>query len=161
MITKIKIFDCDGVLLDSSHRYKTMIKDNGVIAIDLQHWRNNEFRAYNDTPLPTALGAYKKALNCDETYVIIATAAILCDNRIRCLRDKIGLPNHIIGRKNHADNRGGAELKIAGLNKLLSLKQFLNAKNNMTVYEDNITYLSKLCKTFICKGVYIPSVQGH
>lgn len=159
MIKKINVFDCDGVLLDSSHRYSTMERADGAIVIDLAHWIANEHRAYDDAPLPTALKEYAESLADPEAYTIIATAAVICDNRIQCLKDKIGLPDYIIGRNGRSDTRGGAELKIAGLRKLLQLKQFRNAE--MTMFEDNISYLTKIVKAFNCRGVYIPSVQGH
>lgn len=159
MVEKVNIFDCDGVLLDSSHRYSTMERADGAIVIDLAHWIANEHKAYEDAPLPTALNEYAASLADPESYTIIATAAVICDNRIKCLRDKIGMPDYIIGRNGRADNRGGAELKIAGLRKLLSLKQFHNAE--ITMFEDNISYLTKIVKAFNCRGVYIPSVQGH
>lgn len=161
MITEINVFDCDGILLDSSHRYKTQTRDDGATVIDLAHWVENEYKAYHDSPLPTASREYASSLANPNAYTIIATAAIVCDNRIKCLRDKIGLPNYIIGRKNRQDTRGGADLKIAGLRKLLALKQFDTARHNMTMYEDNLSYLAKICKAFNCRGVYIPSVQGH
>lgn len=161
VITEINVFDCDGVLLDSSHRYRTMVRDDGMQVIDLQHWIDNEYRAYSDEALPTAMVEYKASLENPNAYTIIATAAVVCDNRIKCLRDKIGLPDYIIGRNTRADTRGGAELKIAGLKKLFQLKQFATAKFNVTMYEDNLSYLSKICKALNCRGVYIPSVQGH
>lgn len=161
MLTEINIFDCDGVLLDSSHRYKSMIRHDGAEVIDLAHWIENEHLAYHDSPLPTALKEYVASLKNPNAYTIIATAAIVCDNRIKCLRDKIGLPDYIIGRKNRQDTRGGAELKIAGLRQLLSLKQFDVARHNMTMIEDNLSYLTKICKAFNCRGIYVPSGQGH
>lgn len=161
MLTEINIFDCDGVLLDSSHRYKSMIRQDGAEVIDLAHWIENEHLAYQDSPLPTALKEYAASLKNPNAYTIIATAAIVCDNRIKCLRDKIGLPDYIIGRKNRQDTRGGAELKIAGLRQLLALKQFDIARHNMTMIEDNLSYLTKICKAFNCRGIYVPSGQGH
>ena len=161
MITEINVFDCDGVLLDSTHRYRTTVRDDGMQVIDLQYWIDNEYRAYDDEALPTALNEYKASLANPNAYTIIATAAVVCDNRIKCLRDKVGLPDYIIGRNTRNDTRGGAELKIAGLKKLFQLKQFATAKFNMTMYEDNLSYLTKICKAMNCRGVYIPSNQGH
>ena len=118
MIKKIAIFDMDGVLVDSSWRYRVSKVDN--TKIDLQYWRDNE-KAFID--------------------------------------NKLGKPNAIIYRKDN-DNRGGAEMKIKGLKKLLSLKQFKDIKD-ITVFEDNAKYLKAICDYFKCKGVYIPSNQGH
>lgn len=159
MIKQVNVFDCDGVLLDSSHRYSTIMREDGATVINLAHWIENEHKAYQDAPLPTALKEYAESLANHNAYTIIATAAVICDNRIKCLRDKIGLPDYIIGRNGRTDTRGGAELKIAGLRKLFNLRQFANAE--MTMYEDNLAYLTKICKAFNCRGVYIPSVQGH
>ena len=161
MLTQINVFDCDGLLLDSTHRYRTMVNAKGIEVIDLDYWIANEHKAYDDSALPAALSEYRDSIENPHAYTIIATAAVVCDNRIKCLRDKIGLPDYIIGRNGRKDTRGGAELKIAGLRKLLALKQFSIARNNMTMYEDNMAYLSKICKAFDCRGVYIPSKQNH
>lgn len=151
---KVAIYDMDGTIVCSLHRYRTI--DN---KIDLQYWRDNEYLAGNDSLLPLA-EQYKKDLADNDTFVIIATARVLHDADREFINNVLGKPNHIISRKN-GDNRSGGLLKILGLNKLFSLKQFATAKKNAIFYEDNTSYLKAVCDYFNITGVYIPSKQGH
>ena len=68
---RIAIYDMDGTVVCSLHRYKTI--DN---KIDLQYWRDNEYRAMGDSLLPLA-EQYKSDLADNDCFVIIATARIL------------------------------------------------------------------------------------
>lgn len=156
MIKKIAIFDMDGVLVDSSWRYRVSALDN--TKIDLQFWRDNEKGAYFDELLPMAQ-EYQEMLKNPEYYVIIATARTMNSASWAFIDDKLGKPDSIIYRSDN-DNRGGADMKIAGLKKILNLKQFREIKD-ITMYEDNAKYLKSICDYFNCKGVYIPSNQGH
>ena len=153
-IKRIQIYDMDGTIVDSLHRYKTL--ECGT-KIDLQYWRDNEYRAYDDSLLPLA-NQYKKDLTDPECYVIIATARIIRDEDMRFIKDKLGMPDYIISRKEN-DNRSGGELKIKGLQRFFNLKNFRNAV--AVFYEDNTAYLKKVCDYFNIQGVYIPSNQGH
>ena len=155
-IKKIAIFDMDGVLVDSSWRYRVSKED--ATKIDLQFWRDNEKGAYFDELLPMAY-EYQEMLKNPEYFVIIATARTMNTASWAFIDNKLGKPNAIIYRADN-DNRGGADMKIAGLKKILSLKQFSNIKD-ITMYEDNAKYLKAICDYFKCKGVYIPSNQGH
>lgn len=154
MIKEIKIYDMDGTIVDSTHRYKTL--DCGT-KIDLQYWRDNEYRAYNDSLLPLA-EQYKKDIQNPECYVIIATARIIRDDDMRFIKDKLGMPDYIISRKEN-DSRSGGLLKILGLKKFFNLKNFKQAK--AVFFEDNVSYLKAVCDYFKIEGVYIPSNQGH
>jgi hypothetical protein len=154
MIKMIKIYDMDGTIVDSTHRYKTL--DCGT-KIDLQYWRDNEYRAYNDSLLPLA-EQYKQDIQNPECYVIIATARIIRDEDMRFIQDKLGMPNHIISRKDN-DSRSGGLLKVLGLKKFFNLKNFKQAK--AVFFEDNVLYLKTVCDYFNIEGVYIPSKQGH
>lgn len=167
MIKEVHVFDCDGVLVDSSARYKTVIGADNIERIDLQYWRDNEYRAYDDKVTDFAKSVYQPMLydvdNNTGIYPIIATARTLGEADERFIMDKLGCPPHIIYRKNH-DNRGGAVIKINGLRKLLSLKPFKGV-TKIFVYEDNIKYLHDICVAFKgkfeVKGTFIPSNQGH
>lgn len=154
MIKEIKIYDMDGTIVDSTHRYKTL--DCGT-KIDLQYWRDNEYRAYNDSLLPLA-EQYKKDIQNPECYVIIATARIIRNEDMRFIKDKLGMPDYIISRKEN-DSRSGGLLKILGLKKFFNLKNFKQAK--AVFYEDNVSYLKAVCDYFKIEGIYIPSNQGH
>jgi hypothetical protein len=152
---RVAIYDMDGTIVCSLHRYKTI--DN---KIDLQYWRENEHRAMNDSLLPLA-EQYKKDLADNDCFVIIATARILHKPDMMFIETVLGKPDHIISRKEN-DSRSGALLKVLGLNKLFSLKQFSKIKSDMIIfYEDNVSYLKAVCDKFNCTGVYIPSKQGH
>lgn len=154
MIREVKIYDMDGTIVDSTHRYKTMPCGT---KIDLEYWRQNENRAYYDKLLPLAV-QYQNDLANPEIYVIIATARIIRDEDMRFIKDKLGMPDYIISRKEN-DNRSGGLLKIKGLQKFFNLLNFRKAK--ATFFEDNISYLKAVCDHFQIEGVYIPSNQGH
>ena len=151
-IKKIEVFDMDGVLVCSMHRFKTL--ENGKI--DLDYWRANEYRAGDDTLLPMA-AYYQECLSNPEIFVVIATARVLNDPDDVFIRDILGAPDFIISRGKN-DTRKGAELKIKGLKKFFNLKPFKNAV--VTMYEDNAPQLAAICDYFKIKGVYIPSAQG-
>ena len=155
-ITKVSIYDMDGTIVDSLHRYRTIIGDNGE-RIDLDYWRENEYRALDDSLLPLA-EQYKTDLRNENCFVIIATARVLrlADNQF--IGEILGEPDYIISRKD-GDNVSGATLKIAGLAKFFNLLNFKDAE--FTFYEDNITYLKAVCDRFDIRGVYVPSKQGH
>ena len=155
-INKIAVFDMDGVLVDSSWRYRVLPCGD---KIDLEFWRSHEKGAYFDTLLPMA-EEYKKMLADSSTYVIIATARTMNSAGWAFIQDKLGVPDYMIYREDAEENIGGAELKIRGLKKLFNLKQFKQV-SDVTMYEDNIKYLKKICDYFGWKGVYIPSNQGH
>ena len=156
-IERVEIYDMDGTIVDSTHRYRTVMGADGVERIDLQFWRDNEYRAYDDSLLPLA-EQYRRDLADPHCYVIIATARVLGDADMAFIRNKLGMPNHIISRKAD-DNRSGGTLKVNGLRKFFNLKNFRDAA--VTFYEDNAAYLKTVCDAFGIKGVYIPSRQGH
>lgn len=153
---KVNIYDMDGTIVDSMHRYRT-ITENGNTRIDLDHWRANEHRAMQDSLLPLAK-QYQADLLDPDTYVIIATARVLNEPDMQFINNVLGRPNYIISRK-HGDNQSGKTLKINGLTKFYNLPQFKKAVS--TFYEDNVSYLKAVCDRFGFTGVYIPSGQGH
>ena len=160
-IQTIHIFDFDGTLVDSSHRYRT---DSSGQAIDLQYWIDNEHLAHLDTPIKRVVKIFKDLCESVNDYALIATARIWCEGATRVCEQANIKPNSLVARNGRDDCRGGAELKIAHVNKLLNLKQFKNVKE-ICVYEDNLTYLKKIAdyyyaKGFQVKGFYYPSNQG-
>lgn len=155
MIKNLKIYDMDGTIVDSLHRYRTMPCGS---RIDLQYWRENEHRAYDDSLLPLA-AEYQADLKDPETYVIIATARILRDPDMRFISEKLGMPDYIISRRGDTDTRSGGLLKIKGLQKFFNLKNFRKAK--AVFFEDNKAYLKAVCDHFNIDGVFVPSQQGH
>ena len=155
-INKVSIYDMDGTIVDSLHRYRTIIDDNGE-RIDLQYWRENEYRACDDTLLPLA-EQYKRDLQDENTFVIIATARVMHEPDYQFVRDILGEPDYLISRP-EGSSISGKTLKIGGLAKFFNLVNFRDAE--YTFYEDNIDYLKAVCDRFNIRGVYVPSRQGH
>jgi hypothetical protein len=153
-ITRVEIFDMDGTIVDSTHRYRTMPCGT---KIDLEFWRENQHNAMNDKLLPLA-AFYQECLNDPECYTIIATARVMNEPDYQFVREILGMPDYLISRKD-GDSISGGKLKINGLQKFFNLRNFQNA--TFTFYEDNTTYLKSVCDRFNIKGVYIPSNQGH
>lgn len=146
----------DGTIVCSLHRYRTMEKA-GKELIDLDYWRENSHKAYDDSLLPLA-EQYKADLADSETYVIIATARVMGEQDWKFVEEKLGKPDYFISRK-EGDSQSGSTLKIKGLARFFNLKNFKQAK--FTFFEDNTSYLKSVCDKFGITGVYIPSKQGH
>lgn len=155
-IRKVSIYDMDGTIVDSSHRYRT-ITENGKTRIDLEYWRANEYRAMDDGLLPLA-DQYMAELRDPSVYVIIATARVMNAPDWQFVREILGEPYYFISRK-AGDTQSGATMKIKGLQKFFNLRQFRKA--DAVFYEDNTSYLKAVCDHFQVRGVYIPSKQGH
>ena len=155
-INRVSIYDMDGTIVCSLHRYRTIIDENGE-KIDLGYWRENEYKALGDSLLPLS-AQYKADLSDENCYVIIATARVLRTNDYTFITDILGEPDYIISRID-GDSISGGKLKINGLAKFFNLNNFKDAE--FTFYEDNAQYLKAVCDRFNIRGVYIPSVQGH
>lgn len=162
-IKTIQIWDFDGTICDSSHRYRTQICEDGVERIDLQYWIDNECRTIEDRPIPETLARFKEACNDPEIFAVIATARIWCEQSQKWA-EMYGIePNAIYARRDRSDTRGGAALKIQAIKKLLNLKQFEKV-DKIQVFEDNVSYLKAICDAFKdrnSEGFYFPSNQGH
>jgi hypothetical protein len=154
---KLRIYDMDGTIVDSMHRYRTIIGPDNIERIDLDYWRENEYKAMDDGLLPLA-NQYMEDLEDTETYVIIATARVIQGPDLQFIDEILGKPDYLISRK-MGDHQSGKTLKINGLQKFFNLKQFKTA--DAIFYEDNIQYLKAVCDHFNITGVYIPSKQGH
>ncbi len=155
-IKHVAIYDMDGTIVDSSHRYRTITDESGT-RIDLDYWRENEHRAMDDGLLPM-FAQYEKDLADPETYVIIATARVMNEPDWQFVKEILGEPDYFISRK-AGDSVSGKTLKINGLAKFFNLINFKDA--DFVFYEDNVSYLKAVCDRFNIRGVYIPSVQGH
>lgn len=157
-INRIAIYDMDGTIVDSSHRYRT-IKIDGVEKIDLPFWRENEHKAMQDQLLPLH-EQYRADIADPHCYVIIATARVMNEPDWQFVNEILGKPDYLISRKPDS-SISGSILKINGLKKFFNLKNFRKAWENAVFYEDNTAYLKSVCDYFKIKGVYCPSVQGH
>ena len=152
-IKRVRVYDMDGTIVCFPHRYRT-IEGN---RIDLEYWRDNQYKAMDDNLLPLA-EQYKMDLKDENTYVIIATARVMQSADYEFVDKILGKPDYLISR-GECDIRSGGQLKIKGLQKFFNLKNFRDAE--ITFYEDNIQYLKAVCDKFNIRGVYIPSKQGH
>lgn len=155
--SRVAIYDMDGTIVDSSHRYRTVTGTDNITRIDLQYWRDNEYRAMQDGLLPLA-DQYMHDNASSEVYTIIATARVMHAPDWQFVDQVLGKPNYFISRTD-GDIRSGAKLKILGLQKFFNLKPFRTA--DAVFYEDNVAYLKAVCDHFKIRGIYIPSVQGH
>lgn len=155
-ITRVAIYDMDGTIVDSSHRYRTIVDENGE-RIDLDYWRENEYLAMDDKLLPLH-EQYKKDLLDPHCYVIIATARVMNGPDWQFVNEVLGQPDYFISRPKDS-SVSGKILKINGLARFFNLVNFKDAE--FVFYEDNIQYLKAVCDRFNIRGVYIPSVQGH
>lgn len=156
-IKRVSVYDMDGTIVCSLHRYRTVINANGKEVIDLAHWRANEYRAMDDSLLPLA-AQYQADLQDPSCYVVIATARVLNEPDMQFIREKLGMPNYIISRPKDCTLSGGV-LKVRGLRKFLNLRNFKGAV--FTFYEDNRAYLDYVCTTLGINGVFVESKQGH
>jgi hydroxymethylpyrimidine pyrophosphatase-like HAD family hydrolase len=150
---RIAIYDLDGTVINSLHRYRT-INDK----IDLDYWRANEYRAMEDTLLPHAV-QYLKDIRDKNCFVIVATAREMKAPDWQFMATKLKMPDYFIYRK-IGDCQSGKTLKANGLQKILNLKQFKNLPGKF--YEDNRDYLNAVCDRFKqIEPVFVPSLQGH
>jgi len=155
-INRVEVYDMDGTIVDSMHRYRTATV-NGKTSIDLEYWRANEYRAMSDSLLPLA-AQYQADLLDPHCYVIIATARVINRPDARFINTILGCPDYIVSRK-HDDSQSGKTLKSNGLARFFNLPNFALA--DWTFYEDNVDYLNAVCSRFPIKPVYIQSNQGH
>ena len=163
---QIHIFDIDGIIADSSHRYRTKVRENGKEGIDLTYWRNNETKCLDDQPTPFA--DFIKAMKSMNNHtVFLATSRAMCDNCFLWLENTLGFHPYVVSRNGNNDTRKGAELKFKGIRRLLNLNQFHPEKvAAIHIYEDSLEYLRGLQNSFSSLGYYTvghhyPSCQGH
>ena len=150
MIKRIKVYDLDGVLVDTSHRYR----NNADGSIDLDYWfamRSKE-NIERDQLLPMAKQYQRDNAN-PETYVIICTARLHDPLDIDFISRRLGMPNKLIMRpQGNLDNDG--KLKHRALSRLFNLKQFRHIPRFF--WDDNIKNLAA-CVTLFTKVFHIES----
>ena len=157
------ISDIDGVLLDSTARYKTRINHKGLKVINLNHWRKNEHLSAYDKPIKHNIEKVLQARK-NGYVIVLATARVLYnDNCYRLLYSQLGFkPDHIIYRKPN-NSISGTILKITGLNAIFeAYKQAGYSEFFGVVYEDNLKYLNGIISEFpFLTGIFVPSKQGY
>ena len=133
-----KIWDLDGTVIDSSHRYSTL--PNGDI--DLPRWiaDNTKANIERDSLLPLARLMRSNWRQGDT--VIICTARVLGIHD-HCFLADHGIKANFILSRAIGDNRGDAEMKRAKLIALFAdLKiPFARWTRNATLYDDNLGVL--------------------
>lgn len=135
-----KIWDIDGTVVDSSHRYHTLANGD----IDLPKWIANNTRANieKDTLLPLA-----RLMRSNYRTDIV----IICTARVLGIWDHVyfadhGIKAHFILSRAVGDTRGDAELKRQKLFALFSSLKvpFSRWTRNATFYDDNLSVLDTM-----------------
>ena len=157
MKTEIHIFDLDGCIIDSAHRYKTL--NNQGQQIDLDYWIDNSTpeKIWHDSLLPLA-AYYKAQLINPLSFVIIATSRQCTKPDFEYIIEHLGEPDKFIYRK-QGETTKGYILKCNPILPLLNLKQFKDCF--VHVWEDNKIQLAIMAKKLNAIPHYIPSNQGH
>ena len=139
-MNRYKIWDLDGTVIDSSHRYSTLANGD----IDLPRWIADNTRANieQDKLLPLA-ELMKSNYRQGKDTVIICTARVLgvWDH---CFLAENGIKAQFILSRALGDNRGDAELKRQKLFALFAdLKvPFSRWSKASTFYDDNLGVLA-------------------
>lgn len=147
----IAIFDCDGVLVDSSHRYRNL----PCGSIDLEYWRENSTPEMiaRDRLLPMSR-LYRTMLADSRYMVIIATARQCGPADFAYFRDVLGMPHNLIFR--HA-NDTSADWKL----KYRELREIITPERRALMFEDNALTIAKLRRRMPhVRYHYVESKQG-
>ena len=143
-MNRYKIWDLDGTVIDSSHRYSTLANGD----IDLPKWIANNTRENIERDSLLPLARLMQSNHRQGDIVIICTARVLgvWDH---CFLADHGIKAQFILSRALGDNRGDAEMKRAKLLALFAdLKiPFARWTRNATLYDDNLGVLN-MAKTF-------------
>jgi len=150
MYKRIHTYDLDGVLVDTSHRYRN--KPDG--SIDLQYWFDNrtEEQIAKDKILPLAKQYMADCLN-PETYVMICTSRAYHVLDIQFIVGHLGAPDKLIMRP-VGNMENDAILKRRQLQRLFNLRQF--AKLPRRFWDDNPRNLNA-CRDLFTQVFHVPS----
>lgn len=154
MYKRVHIYDLDGVLVDSSHRYRT----NANGDIDLDYWRanNNEKNIKKDCVLPFAKQYFNDCVD-PTTYTIICTSRVWNWLDIQFIIGRLGAPNKLIMRPEY-NVEPDAVLKCKQLKSLFNLKQFRHLKK--VFWDDNMRTVYAIADLGI-ESNYVESSQGR
>jgi hypothetical protein len=153
MIKRIHIYDLDGVLVDTSHRYRT--NPNGTI--DLDHWMLMRTRKNisKDRLLPLAKQYANDNLR-DDTYVIICTSRAWHVDDIEFIVGRLGAPDKLIMRPEN-NWQPDDVLKLQALKSFFQLKQFRDIPK--TFWDDNRRNLNAVSLLGV-RTIHVQSNQG-
>ena len=133
-MNRYKIWDLDGTVIDSSHRYSTLANGD----IDLPRWIADNTRANIEQDKLLPLAELMKSNYRQGDIVIINTARVLgvWDH---CFLAENGIKAHFILSRAIGDNRGDAEMKRQKLLALFAdLKiPFSRWSKSAWLYDDN------------------------
>lgn len=154
MLQRIHVYDLDGVLVDTSHRYRN--KPNG--AIDLAYWFKNrtEKNMRKDKMLPLAKQYIADCLS-EEIYTILCTARSYHPLDIAFIYSYLGAPDKLFMRP-VGDERNDDIIKFAQLNGFFNLRQFRNVPKKL--WEDNAKNIETLQPIFN-NCFFVPSQIGR
>lgn len=142
MIQKINVYDMDGVLVDTSHRYRN--KPDGTIDLDYWFAMRTPDNINQDKLLPLA-DQYKMDLLNPAIYVIICTSRVEHKWDIRFIANYLGLPNKLLMRPVGNMEPDGI-LKRRALSRLFNLRQFKPLHKSF--WDDNIKNLNATTDLF-------------
>lgn len=148
--TRIHVYDLDGVLVDTEHRYRN--KSDG--SIDIDYWMQNRTaeKIALDTLLPHAK-QYRDDCNDPKTYTIICTSRMYNTLDVDFIVERLGHPNQLIMRP-EGDLLRDDFLKLRQLQRLFNLRQF--KKLPRVLWEDNPQNIDTLRQLFT-QCIFVPS----
>ncbi len=155
MYRRVNIYDLDGVLVDTSHRYRTR---NGVT--DMEYWlahHTPEFMKH-DRLLPM-VKQYREDCLDPEVYTIICSVRTMHEYDLEYILAYLGAPDKIllVGEK-EPPYTADYVLKLRALNFLMNLKQFKKVPKRL--FEDNFRTIAAFNETYHWDFIYIQSNQG-
>ena len=153
MFKRIHVYDLDGVLVDTSHRYRN--RPDG--SIDLNYWLANrtEKKIAKDKLLPLAKQYIADNAN-PEIYTVICTARQYHPLDIAFIFSHLGAPDKLIMRP-VGNMEPDAQLKFKQLRTLFNLRQFQklprkfwddNPRNLIacnSLFDDSFHVASEIC----------------
>ena len=147
---KIHVYDLDGVLVDTSHRYRN--KPDGTI--DLDYWIENRTaeKIAQDKLLPLAKQYQADVIN-PEIYVIICTSRMINPLDVAYINDRLGMPNKLIMRP-LGDESADGPLKRRALSRLFNLRQFKKLERRF--WDDNKKNIDA-CRDLFSRVFLVPS----
>jgi len=132
MIKRVSIWDLDGTVICSAHRYRNLPDGK---TIDLDYWIKNSTpeKIKLDKLLPLVETMQGDIVNKD-CYTVVCTARVCQDADYDYVRDNIGTVDKFLSRP-FGNREQDAKLKIKQLRWLTTLKQFVSLPKAM--FEDN------------------------
>ena len=148
MFERIHTYDLDGVLVDTSHRYRN--KPDGTI--DLDYWFAKMHLRDQDSLLPLAKQYMADCAN-SSIYVIICTSRTYNPDDVAFIHEKLGAPNKLIMRP-YGNMEADAKLKRRALQRIFNLRQFQKLPRKF--WDDNIKNVNA-CRDIFTNVFHVPS----